>query len=153
MDKKIEPNVKTIENAALDDVRAGDYLIRTRTKKYGDADITEIREGTARHRNDAGIWCTEGGMWLAFGEGKGITLTIRRHVRELPTTPGTVIVANDGCEAIRAEIFGHVWHVSEAVLGGDGHWHGVWRGESGQGAIGAVIPEAVISNTWKVKGE
>ena len=144
-----ESNVKIIENARLGDVQAGDYLIRTRTKKYGDADITEIREGIARHRNEAGIWCTEGGMRLAFGEGKGITLTIRRAVQELPTEPGTVIVPADGHERIEASECGETRIARDAVLRWDGRWYGVWR--SGDETYTFVSPGDITPGTWKME--
>ena len=42
-----------------------------------------------------------------------------------------------------------VWYASEAVLGPDNRWHGVWRADSGL-AISSVSPGEITPGTWKV---
>ena len=72
--------VQVIENAARDDVRAGDYVIWETVENYDGITVTVRRKGIARRRNDYGDWCTEGGAWLTGLEGDDITLTIHRPV-------------------------------------------------------------------------
>ncbi|MDK8526512.1 MULTISPECIES: hypothetical protein [Bacillati] len=69
--------VQVIENAARDDVRAGDYVIWETVENYDGITVTVRRKGIARRRNDYGDWCTEGGAWLTEVGFAG-SLTIRR---------------------------------------------------------------------------
>ena len=73
-----------------------------------------------------------------------------RPVRELPTKPGTVIVPADGHEYIRATANGSFRRASEAVLGPDGRWHGVWRKASGRVPDTSISPSGITPGTWKV---
>ena len=148
MNEKNDPNVQVIENATRDDVRPGDHLILETPRLWRDVTITTRREGIAHHRDGDGDWCTEDGVWLTdFSDASG-TLTIRRPVKELPTTPRTVIVPADGHEYIEAVVSGVVWRTREAVLGLDGRWHGVWR--AGQVAVGSTSADSITPVTWKV---
>ena len=148
MNEKNDPNVQVIENATRDDVRPGDHLILETPRLWRDVTITTRREGIAHHRDGDGDWCTEDGVWLTdFSDASG-TLTIRRPVKELPTTPRTVIVPADGHEYIEAVVSGVVWRTREAVLGLDGRWHGVWR--AGSVAVGSTSADSITPGTWKV---
>ena len=150
MNEKNDPNVQVIENATRDDVRPGDHLILETPRLWRDVTITTRREGIAHHRDGDGDgdWCTEDGVWLTdFSDASG-TLTIRRPVKELPTTPRTVIVPADGHEYIEAVVSGVVWRTREAVLGLDGRWHGVWR--AGLVAVGSTSADSITPVTWKV---
>ena len=79
-----EKNVQIIENASLDDVRAGDHLIWESTQAWRDMTITGRREGIAHHLDAGGDWCTRKGAWLtdspAYGD--AVTLTIRRSINK-----------------------------------------------------------------------
>ena len=77
-DENEDPTVQTIENATCDDVRPGDHITWTRVKEIDGVIITERREGIAYHLDSEGDWWAQDGVWLTFGEGEGITLTIRR---------------------------------------------------------------------------
>lgn len=148
MNEKNDPNVQVIENATQDDVRPGDHLILERPRLWRDATITDRREGIAHHRDAARDWCTEDGVWLTdFSDASG-TLTIRRPIKKLPTTPRTVIVPADGCEYIEAVVSGVVWRTREAILSSDGRWHGVWR--AGSVAVGSTSADSITPCTWKV---
>lgn len=146
-----DSNLKTIENACLDDVLGGEHLTWTRTKELGGVIITERREGIAEFLDDDGDWHAEGSGWITDGEGEGITLTIHRPaVPELPTKCGTVIVANDGHKFIKAEVDGIAHRAREAVLGANGWWYGAWRKAEGDGLLSAMFPEHISAPTWKV---
>lgn len=148
MDELNTPTVETIENATRGDVRPGDHLILETPRMWRDVTITTRREGIAHHRDGDGDWCTEDGVWLTdFSDASG-TLTIRRPVMELPTTPRTVIVPADGHEYIEAVVSGVVWRTREAILSSDGRWHGVWR--AGQVAVGSTSSDSITPGTWKV---
>ena len=149
-ENKIEPNLKIIKNAALDDVRPGDHITWEYAGAWGGVTTFERREGVAHHRDHDGDWCTEEGRYVTDREVDGRTITIRRTVKELPTDPGVVIVTNDGNDNIEATTGGPIWHANEAVLGGDGRWHGVWRRAGGRTAISSVLPWGVTPSTWKV---
>lgn len=149
MDELNTPNVKIIENAALDDVRPGDHLTWERVTTIDGVTITTRYEGIAHHRDEDGDWWTGEGMYITQGEGEGITLTIRRTVQELPTGLGAVIVAKEEGGSIEAAVLGVVWRAREAVFGGDGRWHGVWRSTSG--AISYAAPGQITPGTWKVE--
>ena len=153
MNEKNDPNVQVIENATRDDVRPGDHLILETPRLWRDVTITTRREGIAHHRDGDGDWWTEDGVWLTdFSDDSG-DLTIRRPVKELPTTPRTVIVTNDGHEYIEAVVSGVVWRTREAVLGLDGRWHGAWRLGSGRLAVESTSSDSITPGTWKVEGE
>lgn len=96
------PNMQTIENARLDDVLAGDRLTWTWVWERDGVTRTEIREGIAHHRNDAGDWCTKDGRWIASETGDGATLTIRRPTApELPPEQdGVVLIPANGHKVI-----------------------------------------------------
>ena len=95
-----------------------------------------------------------GEVWTAEGAFIGLlrygTWYVRRAVQELPEEDGAVIVPADGYEAIDATWDGFGWLASEAVLGEDGKWHGVWRREVGRGVVGSVGPECITTRTCKV---
>ena len=149
MDELNNPNVQVIENATRDDVRPGDHLILEKAQTWRGVTITTRREGIAHHRDGAGDWCTEDGAWLTdFSDASG-TLTIRRPVQELPTGFGAVIVAKEEGGSIEVAVLGFVWRAREAVFGGDGRWHGVWRSTSG--AISYAVPDQITPGTWKVE--
>ena len=144
------PKVQTIENATLDDVRPGDHLDWEWTRVRNGVTITSQRVGIAYHRDSDGDWWAVEGGWLTQGEGKDITLTIRRPIQDLPTKPGTVIVRADGHKYIEAtgSVSGATWRTKEAVLGADGRWYGVWRGP--RGAACSVASDQIDLDTWKV---
>ena len=150
-----DPRVETIENATRDDVRPGDHITWEEAETTCGVTRNTRREGIAHHRDSLGDWVTAEGGWLTVGEGEGVTLTIRRPVKQLPNTADHkgVIVANDGHEAIEATTGGLVWRASEAVLGADGLWHGVWRGPEGWGAVISIDPEKITPDTWKEDGQ
>lgn len=151
MNENTDTLVETIENARLDDVRAGDHLTWTSVRKHDGVTITERREGIAYRRDGDGDWVAKSGVWITAGIREGVTLTIRRPVRELPTKDdGTVIVPNDGHEAIEARKGGYAYRASEAVLDTDGRWYGVWRREDGRRVSCSVGPEHITAPTWKV---
>lgn len=58
MDELNTPNVKIIENAALDDVRPGDHLTWERVTTIDGVTITTRYEGIAHHRDEDGDWWT-----------------------------------------------------------------------------------------------
>ena len=147
------PRMQTITAATLDDVRPGDHITWEKTRVVRSVTATEIREGDAHHRNEDDAWCAKDGMWIAPCDGEGITITIRRPAQDLPTEPGIVIVTNDGCTAIAATVGGQIWRTSEAILGPDRVWRGVWRGPAGWGAVGSVTPERIVPGTWKVDAQ
>ena len=91
------------------------------------------------------LWTTEGGLLIHSKSG---TWHVRRHIQELPTKRHTVIIANDGYEHIEAVVSGVIWRTSEAILGLDGRWHGVWR--AGQVAVGSTSSASITPGTWKV---
>lgn len=144
--------METIENARLDDVRTGDHLTWTRVQKRGDMIITTHREGVAHHRDASGVWRTQAGAAIAAGEGAGVTLTIRRTVRDLPPEPGTIIVPADGCQYITATIGGQTYRAREARLSTD-RWWAVWRTADGQRVCYSVRREEINTGTWKVDDE
>ena len=145
------PRVQIIENASSDDIRPGDHITWERTEVILGRTDTIRREGIAHDRNSiSSDWWTKEGGWLTDGKGEGITLTIRRTIRDLPTKPGTVIITNDGHESIRAVGGLSIRRAREAVLGPDGRWYGVWRGDSGVAPISYVVPELITPGTWKV---
>ena len=117
------------------------------------ATVTTRREGIAHHRDGDGDWCTEDGAWLTDFSDADYALTIRRPIRKLPKSSTSVIVANDGHEAIEATLGVTVWRTSDAVLGVDGRWHGVWRRAGAWGAVASFMPENITPGTWKVDGE
>lgn len=155
MDELNTPNVKIIENATRDDGRPGDHLTWEEVTTKGGVTRAVRHEGIAHHRDGDGDWCTEDGTWITLSDSDeaGVTITIRRTVRELPTKRETVIVPNDGYEAIEAGWDGRVWRANEAVLGTDGHWHGVWRRDDGRGVAGCINRQLISAPTWKVAGQ
>lgn len=156
MDELNNQNVKVIENATAEMVREGDRLTRRSAGQYGSVTTVETREGVASYRDGHGDWFTADGIWLTDGEGEGVTLTIRRPIRKLPKSSTSVIVTNDGGEAIEAAYMGSTWRANEAILGADGRWYGVWRRASSGWApqtIPAMAPYNITPNTWKEDGE
>lgn len=153
MDELNNQNVKIIKHANFDDIRYGYYVIREREAEYGGVVQYDRREGVAHHVDAQGRWCTDRGVWLVWPEDEGVTLTIRRPVKKLPNSSTSVIVANDGHEAIEATMGVTVWRTSDAVLGADGRWHGVWRRAGAWGAVASFMPEHITPDTWKVDGE
>ena len=148
MDGQNDPNVKIIENATRYDVRPGDHITWERVTTIDGVTITTRYEGIARFRDEGGDWWTGGGMYITTDD--AATLTIRRTAPELPTKPGTVIVANDGHKFIKAEVDGIAHRAREAVLGANGWWYGAWRKAEGDGLLSAMFPERISAPTWKV---
>lgn len=150
MNEKKDPNVQIIKNATRDDVQPGDHLVWVSRRAAGDATTTVRREGIAHHIDSDldGDWRTESGRWLTDGEGEGITLTIRRAVKELPVKPGVVIVVNDGHDYITAMSGGETYRAREAILIGENQWYAAWR--SDEGVLIYVTPERIDAGTWKV---
>ena len=148
MSAPTEPNMQTIENASSKDVRSGDHLTWKWVQEIDGVTVKSSHEGIAHHQDEYGDWWTEGGMRLTSGDAG--TLTIRRHAQELPTKPGTVIVANDGHKFIKAEVDGIAHRAREAVLGANGWWYGAWRKAEGDGLLSAMFPEHISAPTWKV---
>ena len=68
----------TTDNAALGDVRPGDYIIWEAAEMRGGVTVTDRREGIAHHRDKWGDWCTADGVHITAGEDEGTTLTIHR---------------------------------------------------------------------------
>lgn len=101
----------------------------------------------ARVDDDGSPWTAEGRF---IGRARVGTWYIRRAVQELPTKPGTVIVANDGHKFIKAEVDGIAHRAREAVLGANGWWYGAWRKAEGDGLLSAMFPEHISAPTWKV---
>ena len=146
-----DPRIETIENATPDDGQAGDHLIRESIRTEDGVTHTIRREGIAHHRDKFGNWRTVERGWLTDGqgEGHGVTLTIRRPVRDIPTQPKAVIVANDGHEHIEATHMGQTYHAREAVLIGWGLWQGAW---SADGDVQYYMtPSNITPGTWKVE--
>ena len=139
MGKKIEPNVKVINNATRNDVRPGDRLLRRDVGQCGDVTVVETREGTASYRNVHGDWFSADDIWLTDGEGEGVTLTIRRAAQELPTEDGAVIVPADGREHIAT---------NEGVANALVHLAGKWYGGAFQ-----IEPEQIVPGTWQLAGK
>lgn len=79
------------------------------------------------------------------------TWHVIRTAPELPKTPTTIIVPNDGYEAIEATVGRTVCFTSEAMLGSDGRWYGVWRRHDDQRATSYIAREDVNPYTWKVE--
>lgn len=78
------------------------------------------------------------------------TWQVRRAiVTPLPTWASTVIVPNHGYDYIEATWDGIVWRASEAVLGPDGRWHGIWRKAAGRGVLGFMLPRHITPGTWR----
>ena len=145
-----DQNMQIIENATRAAVRPGDHVVWEQTQRPDGATITERREGIAHHRDSFGDWCTERGARLTSLHGTGITITIRRPVRELPTEPGTVIVPADGQERIEAASCGTAYFAREAALIG-GLWRAVWRTATGVVSLLPMAPEEIATGTWKVE--
>lgn len=101
--------------------------------------------GIVAYLNDDGDpWTAEGGFIGQLGYG---TWYVRRPVQELPATPETAIVANDGHDNIEAVIAGETWRTREAILSWGGNWHAVWR--SGNRTRVAIQPENITPGTWQ----
>ena len=151
MSENTETRTETIENATIDDVRPGDHIAWTYTWEVGGVTFTMCREGIAHRRDEgSGDWRAEEGGWLTNGEGKGITITIRRAVRELPTKFGAVIVPADGHEAITATDPGRgtSWRAREAARTSSTHWTGVWRDEDGN-IFSIMRANLIDADTWQ----
>lgn len=148
-----EPRVETIKNATPDEGRTGDHLIRESIRTEDGVTHTIRREGTAHHRDRFGNWRTVEHGWLTDGqgEGHGVTLTIRRTVRELPTTQRTVIIPNDGHDVISAVMGGVTYHTREAVYLGWGLWQGAWR--STDDVRLHMSHGCITLDTWKEDGK
>lgn len=151
MTENTDTQMQTIENANLGDIRPGDHLTWTRTKVLGGVTSTQSYEGIAHHHDGDGDWLTKDDVWITDGEGEGFTLTIRRPIQELPKWSSTVIIPNDGYAFIEAIWGGSTWQAREAVLDGDGKWHGLWRRVGGPAVIGCVTEKNINSHTWKVE--
>lgn len=119
----------------------------------GDEVRQEVRNLTitavvARVGAGGDLWAAEGGY---IGRLKIGTWYVRRPILELPTETTTVIIPNDGHQAIKATVGKNACYASEAMLGSDGRWYGVWRRHDGQPAASSVAREEINSHTWKVE--
>ena len=146
MSEPNDANVQIIENATRDDVRPGDHITWMCVEEIDSVTTKHHREGIAHHRDRDGDWRAKDEACITLGE--GTTLTIRRTAPELPTKPGTFIVANGGHEYITATVDGVTYHAREAVFTQGEVWQGVWR--SADGFLTAVRPEHITPGTWKV---
>lgn len=72
----------------FDDIHKGDR-IRNIYKTKG---VLATREGVARHVNRSGNWLTAAGGLLALRSGQGKIYLLDRPKKELPTTPGSVLL-------------------------------------------------------------
>ena len=151
MDEPDTPNVQTVENARLYDVRPGDHITWERTLTGRGVTIVERRDGIAHYRDNEGDWCSEEDLYITAGEGENITIRIRRTLGVLPSKPLTVIVPNDGHEYITATFGGVTYRAREAVLTRGGLWAGAWRSEESTRAW--VESDHITPGTWKVEGE
>ena len=68
----------TTDNAALGDVRPGDYIVWEWVMVHGGLTMTNRREGIASWRDQQGEWWTAEDMCITHGSGDEITLTIHR---------------------------------------------------------------------------
>ena len=93
-----------------------------------------------------GPWTAAGGF---IGTREHGTWYVRRPVQKMPTKPGTVIIPAEGHEYIEATVDGRVRRASEAVLGPDARWHGIWHGDWGSTPSGYVARELITTGTWK----
>lgn len=142
-------NVQIIENAIRDDGRLGDHMAWERSWEEGGVDNTVRREGVAHHRNADGDWCTEEGPRITVGEGNGITITIRRPVKNLPTEDGTQIIPAHG--AIEAVWDGVTYTTRHATYDAtEGAWVGVWRSENDNRTY-EMYSRCITTDTWKTK--
>ena len=155
-EKKIEPT-----EAMVDIVDLADKLMVVDTRdllryalNHPDARGLFADEDALRAAREQG-W-DQATRWIDSYQGgpNGRTTSARsanpyRPVQELPTGLGAVIVAKEGGGGIEATVLGIVWRAREAVFGGDGRWHGVWRSTSG--AISYAAPDQITPGTWKVE--
>ena len=160
MDKKIEPTVAMILEAASTGTPLGTdaRAILRAALNHPDAAGLFADEDTIRTAREQG-W-DQATLWIDSYQGgpNGRTDSARsanpyRPAQELPTEDGAVIVPEDGREYIEAECFGVVWRASEAVLGQDDRWHGVWRRGAGVAAVGSVSPGRITPGIWKLEGQ
>ena len=158
--KKIEPTVAMILDAASTGTWAGTdaRAILRAALNHPDAAGLFADEDTIRTAREQG-W-DQATLWIDSYQGgpNGRTDSARsanpyRPAQELPTEDGAVIVPEDGREYIEAECFGVVWRASEAVLGQDDRWHGVWRRGAGVAAVGSVSPGRITPGIWKLEGQ
>ena len=159
-EKKIEPTqamVDIVDLAAKLMVMDTRDLLRT-VLSHPDAAGLFADEDALRAAREQG-W-DQATLWIDSYQGgpNGRTDSARsanpyRPAQELPTEDGAVIVPADGHEYIEAECFGVVWRASEAVLGQDDRWHGVWRRGAGVAAVGSVSPGRITPGIWKLEGQ
>ena len=158
--KKIEPTVAMILEAASTGTPLGTdaRAILRAALNHPDAAGLFADEDTIRAAREQG-W-DQATRWIDSYQGgpNGRTDSARsanphRPAQELPTENGAVIVPADGHEYIEAACFGIVWRASEAVLGRDGRWHGVWRRGAGVAAVGSVSPGRITPGIWKLDGQ
>lgn len=93
-----------------------------------------------------------GDPWTAEGKLIGLlrygTWYVRRHIQELPTADGAVIIPAEGNEYITATRAGETWHARDAMLV-CGQWHAAWRTHAGRW-IGWVTPKQITPDVWQV---
>lgn len=142
---------ETIENASLNDVQPGDYVVWEYAREVGGVTEKDSRAGVAAYRSGRGDWHTESDARITWGEYEGVTITIRRTTQELPTKPGTVIVPADGHEYIEAVDHGKRCYAVEAVCGHGGRLAAVWR--HGAEEVPALEAECLTPGTWKVEAK
>ena len=153
MTKHTDPNAQTIENASADDVRAGDHVTWKYTWEDKGATCTHIREGIAHHRGADGNWRTEDGAWITFGDGEGITITIRRPAQELPPEyDGATLVPANGHEGITTtdgQEFARLTFTTKQSI-----WYGPnLAARPGDWVIQTTATDRLTPGTWKKASE
>ena len=173
MSETMEPTDAMVDEAAnamsIDDYGTGlDRRIDSAQRAYLKLARITLR-AALNHPDSAGLFAGEDALraareqgwdqatrWIDSYQGgpNGRTTSARsanpyRPVQELPTGLGAVIVAKEEGGSIEATVLGVTWHAREAVFGGDGRWHGVWRSTSG--AISYAAPDQITPGTWKVE--
>ena len=146
-----DPNVETIKDASLDDVRASDHIVWEHTETFHGVARTVRHEGIAHHRDQEGDWCTEEGRWITNGEGEDIILTIRRTIPEPPAEyDGVVLVPADGHKAITTKTgqeFARLTFTTKQDL-----WYGPnLAARPGDWVIQTTAADRLTLGTWKVE--
>ena len=144
-------NMHIIENARAKDAILGDHLTWVWKREVNGMTVIERREGIFHHRDAYGMCRSEDGRWITYGEGDGITLTIRREKQPdtIFQTRKTVIIPADNRNFIEAVVCGKTWRTQKAVLGIGGYWYGIWTSDSE--IRKCIAREKVIIGTWKVR--
>ena len=145
-----DPRIQTIENASIDDIQSGDYVIHAQTMNYMGITDSGQREGIAHHTDEDGDWRTEEGEWIICETNEGDTITIRRTIDALPTKDGSVIVHLEH-EAIQAkDNTGHLNDFHRLTFDEDTQ---TWYGMDLAGNLRWTTADDITPGTWKVDDE